>query len=701
MNLSNNLFDAPATATGLNPSRPSHSTLKPSKFKPVESTMAKAKTSRLSLFLVALLILSISGIIFSFNYKSSLNEDDHKYSHLSGNLRTHIIEAIKYSNESDHGQTKTFNQLLKTKKSFSDTLKQLAPGSSETSLANLQSVNNLWREQQKNINTILGAEKSIRLSKKNIHTVLSLMPAIVSSSEQLISDITRRQPEPNLILTSSRQLILAQRIVTNTNLVTQQNGDTKAHIKTLSADANEFHNALGSMLTGNSKQGISKVKRATLRNEIDELIFAFETIKELISRINQNSARLIQARLATDNILHNSDKLLTTVNTLIDGYRAQTPEHQKINTLIYSLEALAVIILITLIFLFNKKTRYLLVNEEERNKQTTDAIIKLQNEIAPIANGDLTIQASVEPGITESISKTMNISINALRQLVRNIDIMTVQVSLTAEETQATAIHLSSASDTQAQQLNGVTNNMNKMVESFQGVAKQASESSRLANKAVEMAERGGQTVRNTLNAMQTISNDIYDASNRIKRLGESSQEIGNIVELINDIADQTNILALNAAIKASVAGESGQNFTVVADEVQQLAERVTQATKKIESLVNSIQLDTSQAVISMEQCNTDVLHGSKLASTAGDALLQIETVTAHLADFINNVSEATITLTTTSKTISQAMNNIKEVTDHKLAGTKQTAMLTGKLAELANVQKATVKGFKLPESRS
>jgi len=323
----------------------------------------------------------------------------------------------------------------------------------------------------------------------------------------------------------------------------------------------------------------------------------------------------------------------------------------------------------------------------------------LQDEISAIATGDLTIRATVEPGITESISKTMNISIDALRHLVRNIDTMTIQVSETAEETQATAILLAKASDKQAQQLDIVTGVINKMVGAFQDVAKQAEESTQLSNKAVEMAEQGGLNVRNTLTGMQTITEDIYDASNRIKRLGESSQEIGDIVELINDIADQTNILALNAAIKASVAGESGQSFTIVADEVQQLAERVTQATKKIESLVNSIQLDTNQAVTSMEHCSTDVLYGSQLARTAGDSLLRIETVSAHLAQFINSVSTATLTLTETSKEISQAMKSIKKVTDQNLAGTKQTATLTGKLAELANAQKATVKGFKLPES--
>lgn len=669
----------------------------------------KKERHKMPAILAVLLILSIIGISFSFYYKASLNENSHEYSHLSRNLRTYILETIKYSNESDKGNENSFDKLLGTQNAFTNTLNKLETGNPDTNLppsndenlANLRTVIARWNEQQKNIDTILKSEKVIRLTKEFVRAVNSVMPKIVLSSEKLINDIISRKSEPNLIFVASHQLLLAQRIISNMSLVGRQDSATKTHINALSKDTKTFRNVLESMLKGNNKKDIVKVRSKVLRQEIKDIIFNFETIEELVTRVNENSISLIQAHIAADKIINNSDNLLSSVNNLIDEYHSKTTKHKNIDTLIYSLGGLALTILVALILSINKKTRSQLLNEEETNKETTNAIVTLQNEISAIAGGDLTIHASVEPGITESLSKTMNISIDSLRQLVRNIDIMTVQVSETAEETQATATLLAKASDTQAKQLGNVTNSINNMVQSFQNVAKQAEESSQLANKAVKMAEQGGLSVRNTLNGMQTITDDIYDTSNRIKRLGESSQEIGDIIELINDIADQTNILALNAAIKASVAGESGQTFTVVADEIQQLAERVTQATKKIESLVNSIQLDTSHAVTSMEQTNTDVMHGSKLARTAGDALLRIETVSAHLAEFINNVSKATVSLTETSKEISQAMNSIKKVTDHNLAGTKQTATLTGKLAELAKVQKSTVKGFKLPESVS
>ena len=155
----------------------------------------------------------------------------------------------------------------------------------------------------------------------------------------------------------------------------------------------------------------------------------------------------------------------------------------------------------------------------------------------------------------------------------------------------------------------------------------------------MEVAHKGGDAVRRTIDGMNTIRETIQETSKRIKRLGESSQEIGNIVELINDIAEQTNILALNASIQASMAGEAGRGFAVVADEVQRLAERAANATKQIEVLVRTIQTDTNEAVVSMERSTTDVVGGALLAENAGAALEEIEQVSNQIASLVQNIS--------------------------------------------------------------
>jgi twitching motility protein PilJ len=197
---------------------------------------------------------------------------------------------------------------------------------------------------------------------------------------------------------------------------------------------------------------------------------------------------------------------------------------------------------------------------------------------------------------------------------------------------------------------------------------------------------------------MDAIREHIQETSKRIKRLGESSQEIGDIVALINDISDQTNILALNAAIQASSAGEAGRGFAVVADEVQRLAERSGNATKRIEVLVKTIQADTNEAIISMEKSTTEVVNGAQLAETAGEALEEIETVSARLATLITAVSKAASDVTNMASRVSSAMKSINEITGQTSESSVATASAVGKLNQLAQELQQSVAGFRLPE---
>jgi twitching motility protein PilJ len=229
-------------------------------------------------------------------------------------------------------------------------------------------------------------------------------------------------------------------------------------------------------------------------------------------------------------------------------------------------------------------------------------------------------------------------------------------------------------------------------------VSANASESASVADRSVKIANSGAEVVQNTIHGMDTIREQIQDTAKRIKRLGESSQEIGDIVSLINDIADQTNILALNAAIQASMAGDAGRGFAVVADEVQRLAERSSNATKQIEALVKTIQSDTNEAVISMEQTTSEVVRGARLAQDAGVALEEIESVSSSLAELIQNISNAARQQAASAGHISNTMNVIQEITSQTSSGTTTTATSIGNLAVMAVDLRESVAGFTLPE---
>ena len=339
------------------------------------------------------------------------------------------------------------------------------------------------------------------------------------------------------------------------------------------------------------------------------------------------------------------------------------------------------------------------VEQARQNERNQAAILRLLDELGTLADGDLTVQASVTEDITGAIADSINYAIEALRELVETINQSAIKVDAAARQTQATATHMSEASDTQLRQASDATESIARMAASIEAVSGDAERAADVARHSVDVAHKGGAAVRRTIQGMNAIRETIQDTSKRIKRLGESSQEIGNIVELINDIAEQTNILALNASIQASMAGESGRGFAVVADEVQRLSERAANATRQIEVLVKTIQSDTNEAVTSMERSTTDVVGGALLAENAGAALDEIESVSNQIATLVQNISRSARDQATAASDITRNMNVLREISEQTADATGATSQSIGKLADLATQLRNSAAGFRLPET--
>ncbi len=334
----------------------------------------------------------------------------------------------------------------------------------------------------------------------------------------------------------------------------------------------------------------------------------------------------------------------------------------------------------------------------EQNERNQQAILRLLDELSSLADGDLTVQATVTEDITGAIADSINYAIEALRELVTTIDQTSILVDSAAKQSEATARQLVKSNETQSKQVAAASESIAQMAASVEEVSGNAERCSDVARHAVEVAHKGGEAVRRTIEGMNAIRETIQDTSKRIKRLGESSQEIGNIVELIEEIAEQTNILALNASIEASRAGEAGRGFAVVADEVQKLAERSTNATRKIEVLVSTIQSDTNEAVVSMERSTTDVVGGALLAENAGAALEEIEQVSHQIASLVQNISGSAREQSGVATAITQNMQVLKQISSRTTASTAATSSAISKLSELASQLRNTVSGFALPE---
>lgn len=337
-----------------------------------------------------------------------------------------------------------------------------------------------------------------------------------------------------------------------------------------------------------------------------------------------------------------------------------------------------------------------LIQSREQRDTMQNSIMKLLDEVGDVAQGDLTKRAEVTAEMTGAIADAFNYMIDQLRRVISRVQDTTLQVSSAAGEIQTTAEHLAHGSETQAQQIVDTSAALEEMAVSIQQVSDNANLSNTVAEQALHNAKQGTQAVQETMSAMNRIRDQVQETSKRIKRLGESSQEISEIVRLIDDIADRTSILALNASIQAAMAGEAGRGFAIVAEEVERLAERSTAATRQIETLVKTIQGETNETVAAMEDSTREVVEGSKLATQAGQALNEIENVSGRLAELIQSISLASRQQARGAETLSQSMTDISQVAQQTAAGTKQAAVSINNLAVLAEDLRASVSTFKL-----
>ncbi len=362
-----------------------------------------------------------------------------------------------------------------------------------------------------------------------------------------------------------------------------------------------------------------------------------------------------------------------------------------------SAAALLLFLAVAILYFRSASLRRAAALQAEQTERNQQAILRLLDELSSLADGDLTVKATVTEDITGAIADSINYAIEALRELVATVNDSAIMVDAAARQTDVTAQQLAEASANQSKQLAAASQAIAQMTASIEEVSGNAERSSDVARHSVDVAHKGGDAVRRTIAGMNAIRETIQDTSKRIKRLGESSQEIGNIVELINDIAEQTNILALNASIQASMAGEAGRGFSVVADEVQRLAERSANATKQIEVLVRTIQADTNEAVVSMERSTTDVVGGALLAENAGAALEEIEQVSNQIASLVQSISDSAREQAKSAEAVTVSMDVLQQINAETATSTSETTDSIRKLAELAAQLRQSVAGFRLP----
>jgi len=613
-------------------------------------------------------------------------------------LRVVSQQIAKNALEAASGNADAFELLEASRADFQaawDGLKQ-EPVADEQVKQRLQS---LWGQVREDTGTILNGQDTVLDLHEVADTLAQAIPQLQSEYQAVVDILVDTGAPPEQVAFAQRQIWLTERILRSISRVLEGDDNAVIAADNFGRDATEFGRVLNGMLAGDEAMGVQQIVNPQALNYLDRTSRLFdEFVNQSVDEILETAPELFQVASAADSIFRNSQDLLQESTNLNDQFE-QTTTGLFPSLWLGAVSAAIGVLLFFLIMLQRNREAARRRNElESENQRNQAAILRLLDELGDLADGDLTVEATVTEDFTGAIADSINYSIDQLRSLVQTINNSAVQVASAAQETQSTAMHLAEASEHQAQEIAGASAAVNEMAVSIDQVSANAAESAAVAEKAVAIANKGAEVVQATIHGMDTIREQIQETSKRIKRLGESSQEIGDIVSLINDIADQTNILALNAAIQASMAGEAGRGFAVVADEVQRLAERSAAATKQIETLVKTIQTDTNEAVISMEATTAEVVKGARLAQDAGVALEEIENVSKNLADLIQNISNAARQQAASAGHISNTMNVIQEITSQTSAGTTATARSIGDLAEMAQEMRNSVAGFRLPE---
>jgi len=658
---------------------------------------------------IVFLLLSIGLASVDFWLLNSKNGEDREAIALTTQVQVLSQQTAKYALEASDGNRDSFRELSATRNTIDSAVQRLVAGDEKTGMPAyaqqaggtgraIGALANAWHQLDADIGKILSNKELVLASGERADLFSRQMPLLNARTDEVLNIVQQKNASVEQTFTIARWMLMADRMIRRVQEILQGGDGAQSAADGLSRDAQLYGSVLKGLLEGNPDGGVRAISDANAHKILADMQTSWGDLVDPVGQLVSASPNLQDVKRAGNQASLDSQTVLLRANESADQIAKLPLTRLFPNVWAGLLGAIATVAFaLVLVFSLVRDQRRRLETTSDLNQRNQTAIMRLLDEMGTLAEGDLTIKATVTEDITGAIADAMNSAVDEMRNLVTTINETAVRVSAAAQETQATAMHLADAAEQQAQQITSATSAINQIATSMDTVSKDSAESADVAQRSVQIASRGAEVVRETIQGMDSIRDQIQETSKRIKRLGESSQEIGSIVELINDIAEQTNILALNAAIQAASAGEAGRGFAVVADEVQRLAERSASATKRIETLVQTIQSDTNEAVSSMEQTTAEVVAGARLAEDAGTALGDIERVSNDLSALIQNISAAAREQSAAATDTSATMNVIQEITSQTSLGASQTAESIGNLAQLANDLRLSVANFKLP----
>jgi twitching motility protein PilJ len=569
-----------------------------------------------------------------------------------------------------------------------------------------------WKPAQAAASTMIAQGRTLTSFGELVVRINGAMPRMEELAAGLRKTMEQRSGSVRDVAAADRLVVLTEAVGRLANAMisaSAQSGGAAAAVD-LGPDIGDFRDLAVGLLSGSEALHLTAATDAETRGRLAELIKIHGDVLKPTAEALANAKSIVQAKDAARTIVSGTESLRLASQDLLNSLKGEQ-RGRAVNfwlMALFGLCALVCALAVAKVLMEDSRRRAyesehrmmelqrLEEQSKRRNERNQAAILRLMNELQEVADGNLTVQATVTEDITGAIADSVNYTVEELRGLVGRINSTAEQVNNASTQARDIATRLLTASESQSREIRSTGEKVLQMAQQINEVSNGAGESAKVARTSLEAAERGQRAAYNQIAGMNEIREHIQETAKRIKRLGESSQEIGEIVELITDITEQTNVLALNAAIQAASAGEAGRGFSVVAEEVQRLADRSAEAAKQIGALIRTIQTDTQDAVTAMERSTQGVVEGTKLSDAAGTALAEIGRVSRQLAELIERIAQTTSEQASSAGGVAVSIERILSVTEQTSQGTRQTAQSIGQLATLARELKASVARFRV-----